>query len=206
MACIGVGEHFASPVNRAYSTASALALRAAFAKTELIESRKHVHKPKTALLDGLTIASGFIAYLIVLLVFFCDTPHLEKDTILAILLGPPGAMIRFFLSRINTKRPFIDRFPLGTFICNQSATLLAAGVYAAQHGPLASHVAQNTTVAALYGLSEGFCGCLSTLSAFSVEARAIAMQRWKWAYIVGSVVSAHLLVWAIIEGTNHDMG
>lgn len=158
----------------------------------------------TTILDILTISTAAIAYLIALLLFFLAPRNWRHRATFPILLSPPGAMLRFALSRLNTRHRFIDRFPLGTFIANMLATLLISGVYAAQRRP--SAVGDAMTCDALYAIQQGFCGCLSTVSTFAVEARAIRGVRWKWLYVVGSVVLGHLFVLAIVGGARWGDG
>ncbi len=121
-----------------------------------------------------------------------------------LLLAPPGAMLRFALSRLNTRDPFLDRFPLGTFLANMLATTVLAGVYAAQRSN-----ALNLSIVscnALRAIEEGFCGCLSTVSTFAVESRTIRGTGWTWVYVLGSVVLGHIIVLAIVGGVSWSVG
>jgi fluoride ion exporter CrcB/FEX len=153
----------------------------------------------TPILDGILISSAFIAYLIVLLVYFLSNPSFRHPAVFPLLLAPPGAILRFLLANLNPLDPFIDRFPLGTFLANMIATLVISGVFAAQRRPPTSG-GPAVTCNALYAIQQGFCGCLSTVSTFAVEARAVQGWRWKWGYIGGSVVLGHLFVLAIVGG------
>ena len=84
------------------------------------------------------------------------------------------------------------------------ASLVISGVFAAQRQP---DVASSfVTCNALYAIQEGFCGCLSTVSTFAVEARAIKGAWWKWFYVGGSVVLGHVFVLVVVGGTRWGEG
>ncbi|ORX34021.1 CrcB-like protein-domain-containing protein [Kockovaella imperatae] len=159
----------------------------------------------TPVLDTLFISSAFASYLIALLLYFLGPRHWRHEAIFPMLLSPPGAILRFALARINPKQPFIDRFPLGTFIANMLATLVVCSTYVGMR-PVSVGSTSTVRCNALYGLEEGFCGCLSTVSTFVVEARAIKKKRWKWIYVGGSVVLGHLFALAIVGGTRWTRG
>ena len=158
---------------------------------------------RTLIIDILMIVSAFLSYLIALLLyFFAPHPWRHRATF-PILLAPPGAILRFMLSKLNTRSPFKDRFPIGTFIANTSATLLISGVFAAQRLPSGQGA---TRCNALYAIQQGFCGCLSTVSTFVVESRSIKQKRWKWCYVGMSVVLGHVVVLAIVGGVGWEQG
>ncbi|WVQ98215.1 hypothetical protein IAU59_005337 [Kwoniella sp. CBS 9459] len=171
-------------------------------------------KSRTPLLDLVTISTAFIAYLIALLLYFL-APHYghvswRHSVLFPLLLSPPGAILRFFLSRYNTRPAFLNKFPMGTFVANMVATLLISGVFVAQRSPgtptrsmsmSMSSVGAVRRCDALYAIQQGFCGCLSTVSTFIVEFRTVADPKWKWTYIATSVVLGHLFVLSIVGGT-----
>ncbi|EIW71125.1 hypothetical protein TREMEDRAFT_27534 [Tremella mesenterica DSM 1558] len=155
----------------------------------------------TPLLDSLTILSSLLSYLIILLLYFF-APHSWRHKVLfPLLFSPPGAILRFFLSRLNTFPPFIDRFPIGTFLSNIPATLLVAGMFAVQRRPI-----NPVGCRAAYGVQQGLCGCWSTVSTFVVESRAIRRKRWRWFYVLFSVVVGHLCVLFVVGGTGWSEG
>jgi len=154
-------------------------------------------------MDIITILSAFIAYLIALLLYFLAPRPWRHRATFPILLAPPGAILRFALSKLNSRSPFADKFPIGTFIANISATLILAGVYAAQRLPTGQGAIRCN---ALYALQQGFCGCLSTVSTFVVESRSIRRKRWKWVYVGSSVVLGHVAVLAVVGGVGWDRG
>ncbi|KAJ3325103.1 hypothetical protein HDV06_004859 [Boothiomyces sp. JEL0866] len=80
---------------------------------------------------------------------------------LAVLFGPFGTILRYFLSKFNQPTGFI---PFGTFIANISATILLCFLNISETNGFGGK-----WCAIAYGLEVGFCGCLSTISTFIAE-------------------------------------
>lgn len=151
----------------------------------------------------LVISSAFICYLVILLVYFLGPKSWRHDVIFPLLLAPPGTIVRFALSKLNTLPAFVNKFPIGTFIANEAATLVDAAVFALQHIPATFSSTEGDNAircGALYAIQQGFCGCLSTVSTFVIESRTIKGNGWKWLYIGTSVVVGHLFVLSILSG------
>lgn len=103
-------------------------------------------------------------------------------TIVFIAIGAAlGAPTRYLLDR-TVQRWQGGRFPWGTGVVNMVACLILGAVTGAGWlGPDAAAAA-----------GTGFCGALSTYSAFSVEGLLLARDRlrlWAVAYVVGSVLA-----------------
>lgn len=182
------------------------AVRTALALKEdpnLVRRGARVHSP-TPLFDALMFILAAASYAAALAMYFAAPKTWRHRAVFSLLLAPPGAIIRYALSKLNTRPPWFQRFPIGTFVANIAATMLIAGVYAGQRRPAAAGAA--TTCDALYALQDGFCGCLSTVSTFVVEARTIRRWQWAWFYVLGSVVLGHVLVMAIVGGTGWTLG
>lgn len=164
-----------------------------------------VKRTKGHVLDIVTIAVAVAFYAGALLLYFLGPLSWRKIASFPILLGPPGAMLRFYLARFNVQPRFLDRFPLGTFIANMLATSVLSATYVGSRAIGQAGISA-TTCNALYALNEGFCGCLSTVSTFVVESRTVRKHRWRWIYILGSVILGHLIVLAIVGGTKWSRG
>ncbi|KIR60460.1 hypothetical protein I314_03755 [Cryptococcus bacillisporus CA1873] len=203
LSCLHFGEHFGSALPKLPWYSKALARAAQSEEKE--KSSDPILLPHTPFLDILAVLTAFLAYLITLLLYFLAPHSWRHDVVFPLLMSPPGAILRFALSNINVRYPFINRFPLGTFISNMVATLLVAGTFAAQRRPSVVN-AGDVRCNALYAIQQGFCGCLSTVSTFVVEAKAIEGWRWKWVYVGTSVILGQVFVLAIVGGTGWSEG
>ncbi|BEJ10963.1 hypothetical protein CspHIS471_0103850 [Cutaneotrichosporon sp. HIS471] len=162
--------------------------------------------PRRRGLSPAPLADAFMFFLAVasyagaLAMYFAAPRSWRERTVFALLLSPPGAMIRYALSKLNARARFVGRFPIGTFIANIAATLVIGGAYAAGHRP-----AIVVTCDAMNALQFGFCGCLSTVSTFVVEAR-ILRRGWAWVYVLSSVVVGHLMILATAGAVRWGVG
>ena len=114
-------------------------------------------------------------------------------TTFALVLSPPGCLLRFYLSRhLN---PLLPSFPLGTFTANIVGTLISGMAFDLQHLPSVignnSNVrsASYTSCAVLEGILEGFCGCTTTVSTWAAELSGLRRAH-AWRYGLVSVVVA----------------
>jgi fluoride exporter len=76
----------------------------------------------------------------------------------------------------------IPSFPLGTFSANMLATIILGGCNLIQ-GRVRTPISI-VSCAVLYGIDNGFCGCLSTVSTFAVELDTLTRSH---AYIYAGV-------------------
>ena len=105
-----------------------------------------------------------------------------------------GAIARWQLSRFN---PVIPSFPLGTFLANILATILFAITIVIQSRPGTTFSITSCDV--LYGVDQGFCGCLSTVSTLAVELDTLIR---KHAYLYASVsIAVGIVVMVLVVGT-----
>lgn len=113
---------------------------------------------------------GIAAYIITIVLIPVKHEGAWRSWTFSILFAPFGALVRFYISKyLNSK---VANFPLGTFTANFAGTLLLAiflllsrGV-ALDKNRLVTHVLHCQV---LVGLSDGFCGALTTVSTFVVE-------------------------------------
>ncbi|KAJ9108908.1 hypothetical protein QFC21_000229 [Naganishia friedmannii] len=154
---------------------------------------------RAVVLDCICIALACLFYVGALVAYFVGSGNWRPDVTFALLLGPPGALLRFVLAKLNPKRMFANRFPMGTFIANMLATGVLAASYVVQRTSYRTNLSI-TGCNAMIGIEQGFCGCLSTVSTFTVEAKSITSRLWKLIYVVSSVVLGHLLILAIVGG------
>ncbi|KAH9943483.1 CrcB-like protein-domain-containing protein [Epithele typhae] len=137
----------------------------------------------------LTYAAAFPAY-------FLLPAHVRAQATAALLFAPPGALARYALSL--ALNPRLTLFPLGTFAANALGTAALGALQLAQSvrvpGPPSP-----AACALLKGLGDGFCGCLTTVSTFAVEVRALDARR-AWLYVGLSWFVAQALL-AVILGS-----
>ena len=82
------------------------------------------------------------------------------------------------------------QFPLGTFMSNMLATAIIGGMYSVR---CAYPGLNYTQMAIVQGIVDGFCGCLSTVSTYAAEVRA--MKGWHaWVYVLASWMGAQALL------------
>jgi fluoride ion exporter CrcB/FEX len=100
-----------------------------------------------------------------------SSPFAQKSYGIALLFGPAGCLLRFYLSRFNgSLKGRWAWLPAGTFAANMVACAvnfsLRAGIDTTRHMPFAIE-------ALLAGIMTGFSGSLSTVSTWVVEVRLV---------------------------------
>ncbi|EXJ62189.1 hypothetical protein A1O7_02622 [Cladophialophora yegresii CBS 114405] len=108
----------------------------------------------------------------------------------ALVLAPPGALLRFYLSKHLNAR--IPAFPLGTFIVNIFGTVIEGMSMDLQHSStIMAKVAGSNAVpcAVLEGVVFGFCGCTTTVSTWVAELNGLR-RKHAWSYGLASVAMA----------------
>eukprot|EP01041_Mallomonas_annulata_P000870 gene870-1694_t len=143
-------------------------------------------------LERLLILAAVVSNVLVIVIPVVIFPSLVHITYTAIL-GAAGAYVRFLLSRLN---PWNKEFPLGTFVANISGTWILAAVTSLSK----FHVEYNDihVQSLLYGLSTGFCGCLTTISTFVNEIDALPILP-SYRYGIVSTAIAQLGIIAIYD-------
>jgi CrcB protein len=138
--------------------------------------------------NGLTILVGLAFWAGAAILCGLYAPWRQSVTF-ALVLGPAGALLRYLLSRLlNPQHPW---FPIGTFTANVLATAIVAIAFLIERISPARRTAP--ACATLHGVTDGFCGALSTISTFVVEIRSLDRKN-AWIYLVASWVTGIVLV------------
>lgn len=145
------------------------------------------------LFDAGAIALGLVFWAAAAVL--CGTYPPFRTVTFALVMAPPGAVLRWYLARMNVSSSYenpirarlLYRVSRGTLTANLIAiTLLSAaqtGMYVGYARGLASLGAHSALgCAALSGFQNGFCGCLSTVSTFAVELVTLKPHRIACAY------------------------
>ncbi|KAI8597753.1 CrcB-like protein-domain-containing protein [Dissophora ornata] len=116
-----------------------------------------------------------------------------QHVVLAACFSPPGAILRWYLSRFNSK---FKGFPIGTFAVNVGGSIILAVIICLQHTPSAGGKSA-LICQMLTALQDGFCGCLTTVSTFALELRTLP-RKASYIYGIVSVVVAQLAMLVIL--------
>ncbi|KAF9075725.1 CrcB-like protein-domain-containing protein [Rhodocollybia butyracea] len=124
-------------------------------------------------------------YVAALLAYFLLPTSYRHQATAALLFAFPGALTRYLLSILLN--PLLIGFPLGTFAANSIGTGLLAAFHVIQS--IANKPISPNMCSLVQGLSDGYCGCLTTVSTFVAEIRVL--QRWEQLrYVLGMSVNS----------------
>ncbi|BGP26266.1 chromosome condensation protein, CrcB [Rhodotorula toruloides] len=153
--------------------------------------RKAPHRlPGQLAFNLTTMVIGPLFWLGALFLLIFGPDYYRPRATFAIVLAPPGAVLRYHISRqLNRLSP---KFPYGTFVCNSASSLLFAVM-----ALLARHPRSQLGCAALVGVQDGFCGCLSTISTMIVELRGLKRGQ-SYRYFIVSWITAQVLFVVIL--------
>ena len=117
----------------------------------------------------------------------------RSQALFALVFAPLGCLLRFYASiHLNGR---IKTFPLGTFAVNIFGTAMLAMFIDLQRVPVGDMVGCQV----LQGWSDGFCGCLTTVSTWVAELKTL---RLKHAYFYGLMsFGVGLSLFTIITGS-----
>ena len=118
-----------------------------------------------------------------------NTPSTWRgDALFSLCFAPAGCLLRFFLSlKLNG---VVHSFPLGTFTVNVFGTAVLCMCLNLQHLVLPTSMAPGGGFVGcqlLQGVTDGFCGALTTVSTWIVELNTLR-RRHAWVYGSTSVV------------------
>lgn len=103
------------------------------------------------------------------------------------VFGIAGSLFRYTLeSNFNEKYP---NFPLGTFVANSFGSYLLALLTLLSKFIVSYHNINAQSI--LFGLSTGFCGCLTTISGFVNQIRIIPQGK-SYIYSLASYIVAQI--------------
>jgi CrcB protein len=149
-----------------------------------------VPSPNRGIQYALTTCS-ILSYGAVFPTYFLLSADLRHQATAALLFAFPGTLTRYLLSlQLNA---LVKAIPLGTLTANMVGTALLGGFHIIQN--LSNIPVSSNTCAILQGLSDGYCGCLTTVSTFAVEIRGLKL--WKgsiYAFISWAAGQVILLV------------
>ncbi|RIB06528.1 CrcB-like protein [Gigaspora rosea] len=150
------------------------------------------------LLDWVCVASGCAS--LVLIITLATTTQVRQRILLATVFAPIGTLTRWQLSRFNSSMP---SFPIGTFIANVCGSAILGVLFLLRNGIVYSGIKCET----LIGLSDGFCGCLTTISTFTVKI-IILPRRHAYKYALTSIVTGQvtmIFLVGIYSWINHGL-
>ncbi|KAJ2645096.1 hypothetical protein GGF44_000161 [Coemansia sp. RSA 1694] len=151
---------------------------------------------KWARLDVVLAACG-IASVIAAAVVIALAPRTRSVSI-ALLFGPVGTLLRWRLASLNAEHSqfagFVPRIlsglPLGTLIANVLGSAMLAITHVLQTGAVVRPSTSSCYI--LAAVSDGFCGCLTTISTFAAEI-TVLQSRLSMLYASISIVVTQAL-------------
>ncbi|KAJ2891947.1 hypothetical protein IWW38_003407 [Coemansia aciculifera] len=151
---------------------------------------------KWAKLDIVLVISGIVGA-IAAAVVVALAPRTRSVSI-ALLFGPVGTLLRWRLASLNTEHKRLAKclphifagLPFGTLIANVLGSATLAIVHILQTGVVVRPSISSCYV--LAAVSDGFCGCLTTISTFAAEINVLR-SRLSMLYAGISIVVAQTL-------------
>lgn len=127
------------------------------------------------------------------------------QVVFAIVFAPMGTIVRYWLS-VQLNR-CIKSFPIGTFSANMLGTALLAMAYDLQHTNLQGNIVGGSIIGCqvLAGITEGFCGCLTTVSTWVAELKSLR-KRHAYLYGVTSIAIGFSLMIVIVGALQWTSG
>ena len=122
----------------------------------------------------------------------------RSQALFALVFAPPGCLLRFYASLHLNGR--IKAFPLGTFAVNIFGTAMEAMFLDLERVPIGGTVGCQV----LQGMSDGFCGCLTTVSTWVAELTGLRLNHAYFYGVmsVGVALSLMVIVMGSLQWTN----
>ena len=137
-------------------------------------------------------AGSILTYVAVFPAYFYLPVAYRRQATAALLFAYPGTLARYFLS--VWFNPRLKAIPLGTFTANASGTALLGAFRVLQSTPIP--ISPNACTI-LQGLSDGYCGCLTTISTFAAELDTLGVGG-AWVYAAMSWATGQLLLLVVL--------
>lgn len=161
--------------------------------------------PYTTTADAFNASIGFFFWIATAVLCGMYPPF--RHVTYAVVMGPPGTFLRWYLSRLNSSKwsRTFPHWPVGTLTANLLATLILCFAFIGQNFGRNDHLnargwhPSSEACNALHGVQEGFCGCLSTISTFAVELSNIRPRKYALGYAAGSYILG-IVVCVIVIG------
>ncbi|KAJ1792357.1 hypothetical protein LPJ67_001585 [Coemansia sp. RSA 1938] len=116
--------------------------------------------------------------------------HDTRSVSIGVLLGPAGTLVRWKLSKLNTRHGTARSLPIGTLLANIAGCAVLATVHTLQSGGIVRP--SLTSCQVLASISDGFCGCITTISTFAYELHTLS-PRQSTTYTIVSIVTTQCL-------------
>lgn len=158
------------------------------------------HRAMRRIIDPLAVVLGWGCWIgAVILTAIPPHRYWRGVAAFAMVFAPLGTLARFYASLwLNGRKP---SFPLGTFAVNVLGTAVLGMAWDLQRVPLGGVVGCQV----LQGVSDGFCGCLTTVSTWVSELAALR-RRHAWAYGVASVLVSFGVMMVVMGGLRWTEG
>ncbi|KAF9268035.1 hypothetical protein L218DRAFT_853602 [Marasmius fiardii PR-910] len=157
--------------------------------SKFLEPRFKLSPPPRTVRISITLISS-LTYIATIPIYFRLSPSFRNQATAAILFAFPGTLTRYILSIYLN--PISSTLPLGTFAANMFGTCLLAVFHVLQNIGVSASPVSPHTCSLLQGLGDGYCGCLTTISTFAAEIRALRTFFDKAKYV--------LMSWVIGQG------